>query len=251
MKKVHFLHIPKTAGQSVHQLLVDGFDSVSPLRVNSQYPKLGKSSVSEYDVISGHIDWATMNLGGNAEFTFTVLRKPLDRILSFYHYLRSEARKLNNEELNNPENLGMKNALHLSPDEYFLNNSIDFSRFIDDHYDNFYTYFFASMKYSGNRNLREKHSDEELLGMALKNISKIDKIYTISRLHQLPTDLCKHFNEFKPSDIKHVNIGDKLSTEDRINELTKIGECERAISKIKKMCSLDNYLYNFVESVSN
>lgn len=245
-KKVHFLHIPKTAGQSVHQLLTDSFSSVSPLRLNSQFEELGVTSVTDYDVISGHIDWNIMLLGGDAKFTFTVLRDPIDRILSFYHYLRGEAKKLSRDELASPQRLGMFNALHLSPDEYFCPSDSNFKKFIDDHYDNFYTHFFSSKKYIGNRENKNNLSENEALGLAIKNICSIDKVYTLNNIVDLPMDLKKQFPNLEFKKLSHVNKGENLSTEERLNKLDSIGSSRKAKERINEMCKLDNYIYKIV-----
>jgi hypothetical protein len=246
MKKIHFLHIPKTAGQSVHQLLVTSFASVSPLRLNTQYQEFGKDSVSKFEVISGHIDWSLMNEGGDAEFTFTVLRKPIDRILSFYHYLRSEAKKLDDSELSKPERIGMFNALNLSPDDYFCSQDIIFKKFIDNHYDNFYAYYFSALCYDGNSLFKNKLNQNEILGLAIKNLSKVDKIYTLSNLSKLPSDLKDSFPDNIFSSLKHVNKGDSLTTEERLYRLHKIGESHKAISKIRDMCVLDDVIFDLI-----
>lgn len=247
-KKVHFLHIPKTAGQSVHHLLNNSFQKISPLRVNAQFDSLGIDSVSNVDVISGHIDWNTMLIGGEAEFTFTVLRKPIDRILSFYHYLRSEAQKLSEEELAVPERIGMYKALHCTPNEYFCSNDEGFAKFISNHYDNFYTYFFASKTYDGHSQLSTKFSEEELLGKAIKNISKVDKVYTLKTVKKLPADLYSIFEDRSFEELPHVNKGDSFSTEKRIDELKKIGEHNLAMEKIYEMCELDNVIFNIFDN---
>ena len=244
MKKVHFLHIPKTAGQSVHHLLSNSFQKISPLRVNAQFESLGIDSVRHVDVISGHIDWNTMLTGGEAEFTFTVLRKPIDRILSFYHYLRSEAQKLSVQELAAPERIGMYRALHFTPNEYFCSDDEGFARFISNHYDNFYSYFFASKTYEGHSQLSTKLSQEELLGRAIKNLSKVDKVYTLKTVKNLPADLNSMFGDRSFEELPHVNKGDSFSTEKRIDELKKIGEHNLAIEKIHEMCELDDVIFN-------
>jgi hypothetical protein len=247
VKKIHFLHIPKTAGQSVHDLLVESFKSVSPLRVNAQLEELGMSSLTEYDVISGHIDWTLMEKGGDAKFTFTVLRDPLDRILSFYHYLRKEAEKLDKESLASPQRTGMFNALNMSPDDYFCPTDKEFKKFIDDHYDNFYSYFFYSKEYSGNRKFSGKISKDELLSGAIKNLSTLNKIYTLSDLDTLPSDLHEIFPKSNFSKLKHVNKGDTLTAEQRLLKLHEIGASDKALRRIKEMCELDYYIFNLIK----
>jgi hypothetical protein len=245
LKKIHFLHIPKTAGQSVHQLLINAFDNVSPLRLNDQYNELGFSSVSDFDVISGHIDWSLMKSGGEAEFTFTVLRKPVDRILSFYHYLRTEAKKLSEAELAKPERVGMYNALIMSPNDYFCSRDVNFKTFINNHYDNFYCYFFASLSYQGHALLKEK-SNDELIGLAINNLSKVNRIYTLDNLAQLPLDLRSVFKDKKFEPLPHVNKGDSKSSAERLVALKDIGDADYAIKRIEQMCKMDNIIYDIV-----
>lgn len=246
-KEIHFLHIPKTAGQSVHQLLVDAFDKVSPLRVNDQYNEFGLSSVTDYEVISGHIDWSLMKSGGDAKFTFTVLRRPVDRILSFYHYLRSEAKKLSDDELNKPERLGMYNALNLSPNDYFCSGDPNFQSFINNHYNNFYCYFFASFSYEGFSLLKEKNYDE-LIAMAVKNLSKVNKIYTLDNLFKLPDDLSNIFKDREFKVLSHMNKGDSKTSEERLMAIKEIGPADLAIKKIEAMCELDNVIFDLISS---
>ena len=92
---VIFLHIPKTAGQSVHSFLVHlfGQGAIAPARVNEQLIQLSIPQIRKYSVFSGHMDWAMLDCVERPRFVFTILREPTDRILSFYYYLRSEAKR--------------------------------------------------------------------------------------------------------------------------------------------------------------
>ena len=127
-RKLLFLHIPKTAGQSVHRYLLDGFNEqdVCPYRVDAQYQN-GDLDPNAYSIHSGHIDWSRLeNLSGE-KIVFTILRKPMDRILYFYFYfyLRSEAQKVSASELEKPERSGLRAALELTPDEYFVQRNVE------------------------------------------------------------------------------------------------------------------------------
>ncbi|MGJ5620525.1 sulfotransferase family 2 domain-containing protein [Sulfitobacter sp. MF3-043] len=91
--KTIFVHVPKTAGQSIEQVFVDDLGlswddrGILNLRYNSD-PAFGPQRLAhlyadEY-VRNGHIDrdlW-------NAYFKFAVVRNPYDRILSEFRYRR-------------------------------------------------------------------------------------------------------------------------------------------------------------------
>ena len=84
--KVIFLHIPKTAGQSVHAALVNAFgnEAVCPARVNDQLRRMSITEINRYQVFSGHFDWSLLDCIKGPKYVFTILREPIDRILSFY-----------------------------------------------------------------------------------------------------------------------------------------------------------------------
>ena len=75
MKTILFLHLPKTAGQSVHQFLIDvrGKDNVCPARDNGQFDKLSPAELEQYTVYSGHFDWNLFDSFSNEKFTFIKL----------------------------------------------------------------------------------------------------------------------------------------------------------------------------------
>ena len=189
--RIAFLHIPKTAGQSVHRSLVDLFPpaKICPARSNKALYGYSIGELSSYDLFSGHLDWSIVKLSGKFDFVFTVLRDPMDRILSFYFYLRKEA--LRRQKLGERIGEGMQAAIGLSPQEYFTGASPRIRRFLDNHYNNFYAYYLASGSYSGYSLLSEKFppGSKELTDYALLGLSSLDRAYTLSNLGQLEKDV--------------------------------------------------------------
>ena len=175
---VIFLHIPKTAGQSVHSFLVHlfGQGAIAPARVNEQLIQLSIPQIRKYSVFSGHMDWAMLDCVERPRFVFTILREPTDRILSFYYFLRSEAKKLTEEELKLPQNQGKWAVLNLSCDEYFTSGKAGLRSFLDNHYDNFYTHFFAGRTYDarqrlvGQKRADPAFDDGKIVDLALANL---------------------------------------------------------------------------------
>lgn len=248
--KLVFLHIPKTAGQTVHASLIDifGESEVSKIRVNSQFQDLKLVNNYSETVFSGHLDWCKLEDVLDDMVVFTILRNPKDRILSFYHYLRLQAQKLTDQELQYDHNRGMKNILIMSPDEYFCPKEKNFKKFIDEHYDNFYTRYFAYKRYLGT----SLDGGVEVLKKAMININHIDGIYTVDTWGNVDDLIENHFDKNVNIDVeKRVNVGNGSTTEERIKQLSLIGPSDLAIERIYEMTRFDDILYEYVRAIND
>lgn len=198
--RVAFLHIPKTAGQSVHHSLISLFnqDEICPARTNKELYTYTINELAKYNLFSGHLDWSVIRLTGNFDYVFTVLRDPLDRILSFYFYLRQEAMRL--QQLGEPIGAGMKAALEYTPKQYFTEGDAGMRSFLDNHYNNFYSYYFASGSYSGFSQLSNifPPGSKELLDLARLGMKSLDAVYTMSTLPRLNADIKRIFDVDMP-----------------------------------------------------
>jgi hypothetical protein len=241
---VVFLHIPKTAGQSVHHFLKSlvGPDLVAPARVNEQLYLLSIADLRRYRLISGHLDWALLDCVQPPKFVFTILRNPVDRILSFYFFLRAEAQKLYE---------GKHAVLHLSCDDYFTAGKPHIRTFLDNHYDNFYMYYFAGRTYDARqRLLARKAADrsftaQRILKMAFDNLAVLDGVYTIDRLDRLERDLrlATGVRDERP-DLTGVHInrgaGDPAG---RMKQLRALGATEATFDRIRAMVAQDGEIW--------
>src|SRR5215469_10671789 len=248
-----FLHIPKTAGQSVHHFLKNlvGPAAVAPARVNEQLYLLSVPDLRRYRLFSGHLDWALLDCVQQPKFAFTILRNPVDRILSFYFFLRAEAQKLSEEELRRPENHGKHAVLHLSCDEYFTGGKPHIRTFLDNHYDNFYMYYFAGRTYDARQRLLARQNAEpsfttkRMLKMALENLASLDGVYTIGRLDDLEHDLrlATGFRDERPSLVGlHVNRG-RDDPAGRMKALEALGATAATFDRIRAMVAQDEEIW--------
>lgn len=189
-----FLHIPKTAGQTIHHALagVVGARNVSPIRTHTQAGEGEPQMPAGYALYSGHIDWTELETLPQGRFTFTVLRDPRERIASFYFFLLKEAEALTEEQLAQPHNAGKRRILRETAEDYFFGGDPGFNTFIRDHYDNFYCSYFATRKMRGRRELAGMDV-EARVGAALANRGLIDRIYSVRDLAPLEADIAGRY----------------------------------------------------------
>jgi hypothetical protein len=249
--KVVFLHIPKTAGQSVHAALVDAFGeaAVCPARVNEQLRLLSIAELNRYQVFSGHLDWSMLDCLKGPTYVFTVLREPMDRLLSFYFYLREQGAAMPAQQRSRPEHQGLKAAFELAPRDYFLGGPPHLRNFIDDHYDNFYAHYFAGRHYRARGELaalgrRGLLTRDALARMAVDNLSRLDAVFalgdiervfeTIDGLAGRPADASRRYE---------VNINQRVAPADRRAELLGLGADGETLQRLASFCELDERLW--------
>lgn len=252
---VIFLHIPKTAGQSVHAFL-EGFfpaNEVCPARENFQLLPLSIARLKQYRLFSGHLDWSLLDAVNGPRFVFTILREPAERILSFYFFLRNKASKFDAAALKLPEHQGMHAAITMTPDEYFCAGPGLLRNFIDNHYDNFYSYYFAGRTFDSRNKLRgltkRAHApltEDALVQLAIDNLKYLDAVYTTDSLDKLEADIQRVLGQDRKgkglTDLR-VNVG-KGDFGSRQSELRELGASQRTFDRIREMTRMDEKIWS-------
>lgn len=233
MPQVVFLHIPKTAGQSIVQELrrVFGGSNMSPVRTHTQAKKDAQLPAG-YRVYAGHIDWVDLEGLEDKRFSFSVLRNPRERIASFYFYLKREAEMLSAEQLALNENTGKRNILTMSADEYFFGGQRPWQIFIHDHYDNFYTTYFATRRIRGWHLIKDLTPDE-LMMRAIAGAQSVSGIYGISELDRLETDLSTVLDATLNLQSTRVNTGPPPQSGKRWDDLMGLFDREESKQRIE------------------
>ncbi len=187
--RIAFLHIPKTAGQTIASEVrrVLGPDACSPVLTHTQAGPDAQMPPG-YRFYGGHLDWVDLETLPEPRFSFTVLRDPRERIASFYFFLLREAQALAPEELEKPENAGKRRILSCAPDEYFFGGDRAWQLFVNDHYNNFYCNYFITRRIRGWRDVKDL-STKEKVSRALSAAEAVDRIYSVADLAPLEVDL--------------------------------------------------------------
>jgi hypothetical protein len=83
-KPIFFLHITKTGGQTIEELLRRNYSKVFQFGHDEDY----KSLPQEYDVYMGQTAPYTRDLIEGDVFSFAFVRDPIERLVSFYNYYK-------------------------------------------------------------------------------------------------------------------------------------------------------------------
>ncbi len=245
MTTIVFLHIPKTAGQTIHRELarIVGPDAVSPIRVHTQAAAGGDHAQmpGNYRLYSGHIDWAGLEALPADRFAFTVLRDPLERIGSFYFYLLEQARRLTPTQLQMPAHAGMRMICTRSADDYFFGGDAAWTRFIHDHYDNFYCSYLATRKVRGWSDLIGLHPAERLT-RAQAGARALDRVYSCSGLGALEADIKARCGTAIRVVDRYVNAGPQASGALRWPSLCARFERDVTAARVERFADLDHRL---------
>ena len=236
-----FLHVPKTAGQTVHFELTRavGEGQVSPVRTHTQAPPEAQFPPG-FRLYSGHLDWVALDAVPPPRFVFTVLRDPRERLASFWFYLQDVAQRMPPATLaqDRPD---LQAILARTPDEYFFGGDVGWQGFVRDHYDNFYCSYFASRRMLGRATLAGLDAST-VLARAQDGLATLDAVYRSEALHVLDRDFRRRFG-LRLSCARHVaNAGTLPQSTARWPALLDRFETDAARRRIEDFASMDDAL---------
>ena len=182
-QKIFFLHLPKCAGSSIHSLIAKSlFVSHKRIWVATQkdvdnLEKLTLDELLTYRVVGGHINYPYVRSRFPTEewsafYRFTILRDPLKRAISLYHYI-----------LRSPEHHQYQKVKEITFEEFILGGL-----------------------YDGNlqcRMIAGKADWQEAFDI-LRN--EFDVFGTTEQLRMIVEKICKDFQVPLPLELPRVNV---------------------------------------------
>lgn len=95
-RTIIFVHVPKTAGTTIRAIIAGEYSDPTKVLLGpgtgDQLHAIGAMSPeerNEIEIIAGHVPHGFPNLADDPRYC-TLLREPIDRVVSFYYYVRRE-----------------------------------------------------------------------------------------------------------------------------------------------------------------
>lgn len=114
-----FIHVPKTGGSSLHEVLTKELKDrkLCPARFSSEISEYSKNELAEYDLFSGHFGAEDCSLIEKPQY-ITLLRNPVDRVVSLYSYWRAQRGKYLGTPETDQNYAGVQLAINSSIDDF-------------------------------------------------------------------------------------------------------------------------------------
>ena len=176
--KLVFLHLPKTGGTTLHSLLLPHFaeEAVCPERFNGLRYFTAVELV-RYRFFSGHFDLPSARLIPGRKRIITMLREPVARLVSLYHFLRAHRKEVIERE-------GLYLALlanQYTMEDFFRAEEVRFHPAINNALARALTQFLEGKRWEEKHELRCDQADLPDGALALKELKALDAFGIMER----------------------------------------------------------------------
>jgi len=243
-RPLFFLHVPKTAGTSLRELLSTRFARTDILAFNRNDPPQVRSqklaTLDQYGFIHGHEPYALIDYFHCRPFVVTILRNPLERALSVFHYMRRQAPDISNAlekgQISSARAYDYAASARLQLREFLRYEPLAASR----HLGNIQTWLLtttalnARFEYRDDYNVSVSQSD---LSRAKEHLSLCDVVGLTERIRE-SVDLLSWSWQVRP-------FGE-ISTANRSNGREALSSLDPStVAALMEFTSRDQELYNF------
>jgi Sulfotransferase family len=234
---VCFIHLEKTGGTSLYEVLKNGFD---PQRITSSHlamdalHSLSLSEITKYDLIAGHFDYATTIALPRPQIKrIALFRDPIDRLISFYRFHKAHPiakRRMNFVEL----------AQDLTPMEFFRHERVRSSPRLN----NAYLRTFGTCLSLPVASETKGNETSESRELAATRIRELDAVGITERMQESVTLICGVLGFFPPDKMHRHHRTDDFAT--RNQGFSKPEPIERSAeleAAMEPLISMDLDLY--------
>jgi hypothetical protein len=243
-RPLFFLHVPKTAGTSLRELLSTRFARTDILAFNRNDPPQVRSqklaTLDQFGFIHGHEPFALVDNFQNRPFVVTILRNPLERALSVFHYMRRQApvvsEALEKGQISSARAHDYAASARLQLREFLHHEPLAASR----HLGNIQTWLLTTTALNARFEYREDYNvsvSQSDLSRAKEHLSLCDVVGLTERIRE-SVDLLSWSWQVRP-------FGE-ISTANRSNGRETLNSLDRStLAALMEFTSCDQELYNF------
>jgi hypothetical protein len=259
---IALIHMPKTGGSTLDNLLREFFHPNRICGVPTATLHLySPADVAEYDFFSGHFDYFSVNFIPRQRVRrVSIFRDPLQRLISWYRFKRSHPLK---DEF--ADDIFVKLAHDLSPEEFFEDRDIVQSTFIN----NTYLFFLGSslkdpatvklladtgsasdMSASTNQSMAPAfHAADQIckpvLERAIQRVRKLDAIGITEKFQESVDTIFPALGFAIPQSIVSVKVTDDLPNIDaRFTRVPPVEMTERLSRALQRLTRYDQIIYD-------
>jgi len=235
--RVVFLHLPKTAGSTIHSVLSPHFDKkdTCPERFDG-IANMNEGELSQYRYFSGHFSRRSVERIPGQTKVFTFLRSPEERILSLYYFWRSHraevveagnligprfARELNLEDFFNCKDAAVVNAI----DNAYTRQLIDQEKF--KHYEHY-----------------RKNAPEELVNNVLNYLRRIEFVGFQEHFSDDFKILLSSMGLSMPDTVPSENTRATNSNNARFEKVVEQTVTDSARQSLSRLTAMDQQIYS-------
>lgn len=229
---VCFMHIGKVGGQAITHELFKKFLPNQIFNASSeQMDEIDSSALEKYLLITGHWSYNHVEKLPSRRFLFSMVRDPIDRVVSNYWFLRTFEGSSNINDTNREMSLLAKKY---KLEDFLEQDHPQVRRVIENHQ----TAFFAD-----DWRITQKRSENSLLENAIKNLSFFDLIGIYEQYDLSMQSLCALLSWGPWPSEKKINVTPYRA---RLPELSS-----SIIKRIKSLNLLDVELYRIIQHKFN
>lgn len=238
--KLIFLHLPKTAGTTVHNHFVGivGQDETCWARFDNVANRPRKD-IDKFRFYSGHYSISAVNYIPGNKFVFTFVRDPKERIRSLHKYWRSRDPNLVAKRNKKGPALAIK-----YPFEEFI--------FMDDpvvhiNFDNAVTRTLAGISLPTMQSLKAAGNQELIIRMAKQNL---DRLFFIGDQGNFERDFNRLLRILDLPNVEKFEHAKQTSKSPDDTQLINTGdaEAEKLMARLDELTGLDQQIYEYAIS---
>ncbi|MBB4954221.1 hypothetical protein H4S14_002415 [Agrobacterium vitis] len=199
--RIVFLHLPKTAGTTVHDILIQQFsaEEICPER-HDKIERFSPEKIESFKLFSMHGYFNTILCIPEPKKIVTIFREPIERLLSHYQYWCSHT-----VEYLEKTNQNWLSTVKKSDFKAYLKNT-QFTESENPIYRSLYNVMTRQMcHFELNKNGQPWRDDQEILDAALENLEKMDAFGIMEFLPESIDLMCRTLDIPPPQKIAALN----------------------------------------------